>query len=62
MLGWNIVPPTVLREGSRGIGSVQVFIDHDPNRHYFTFDETHIDPNNQQGKDQNPRPKSLTHT
>ena len=42
LLGWSIVPPTVLRNGSRGIGSVQVFIDHDPNRHYFTFDETHI--------------------
>lgn len=43
MLGWDIVPPTVLREGSRGIGSVQVFIDHDPNRHYFTFDESLTD-------------------
>jgi len=37
-LGWHIVPPTVLRDGPRGIGSVQVFINHDPNRHYFTFD------------------------
>jgi uncharacterized repeat protein (TIGR03843 family) len=42
MLGWNLVPPTILREGSRGVGSLQVFIDHDPNRHYFTFDATHI--------------------
>lgn len=42
MLGWHIVPPTVLREGSRGTGSVQVFIDHDPNLHYFTLDETHL--------------------
>ncbi|MCA9912703.1 MAG: SCO1664 family protein [Anaerolineae bacterium] len=40
LLGWNLVPPTVLREGPRGIGSIQVFIDHDPNRHYFTFDES----------------------
>lgn len=38
-LGWEIVPPTILREGPRGIGSLQVFINHDPNRHYFTFDE-----------------------
>lgn len=40
LLGWNLVPPTVLREGPRGIGSIQVFIDHDPDRHYFTFDES----------------------
>lgn len=38
-LEWEIVPPTVLREGPRGVGSVQAFINHDPNRHYFTFDE-----------------------
>lgn len=38
-LGWHIVPPTVLRDGPRGIGSLQVFINHDPNRHYFTFDD-----------------------
>ncbi len=42
MLAWHLVPPTVLREGPRGIGSVQVFIDHNPNQHYFTFDETQI--------------------
>lgn len=39
MLGWFLVPPTVLREGPRGIGSLQVFINHDPNQHYFTFQE-----------------------
>lgn len=37
MLGWSMVPPTILREGPRGIGSVQAFINHDPNRHFFTF-------------------------
>jgi hypothetical protein len=42
MLGWHIVPPTVLREAPRGAGSIQVFINHDPQRHFFTFDETHI--------------------
>lgn len=40
MLGWRMVPPTVLREGPRGIGSVQVFINHDPNEHYFTFNDS----------------------
>ncbi len=39
-LGWEIVPPTTLREGSRGLGSLQFFVDHDPERHYFTLDET----------------------
>lgn len=41
-LGWNIVPPTVLRDAQHGRGSVQLFIDHDPARHYFTIegDET----------------------
>ena len=38
-LGWGIVPPTVLREGSRGLGSVQFFVDHDSEAHYFTAAE-----------------------
>ena len=33
------MPPTFLRDGTRGIGSVQLFIDHDPELHYFTFDK-----------------------
>ncbi len=37
-LGWDIVPPTVLRQGTHGIGSVQLFINHDPECHYFTFE------------------------
>ena len=37
-LGWQIVPPTVLRDGQHGLGSVQLFIEHDPERHYFTFE------------------------
>jgi uncharacterized repeat protein (TIGR03843 family) len=37
-IGWNIVPPTVLREQAPyGPGSVQAFIDHDPEQHYFTL-------------------------
>jgi uncharacterized repeat protein (TIGR03843 family) len=38
-LGWDIVPPTVLREASRGLGSLQFYIDHDPQVNYFSFDE-----------------------
>lgn len=37
-LGWQLVPPTVLREGPHGLGSVQQFIPHDPERHYLTFE------------------------
>lgn len=39
-LGWQLVPPTVLREGVRGLGSFQFFVDHDPEQNYFTFDKT----------------------
>lgn len=41
-LGWMIVPPTVLRDGSHGIGSFQFFIDHDPEENYFSFDDSKI--------------------
>lgn len=34
-LGWGIVPPTVERDGPRGVGSVQLFVPHDPSLHYF---------------------------
>ncbi|MFQ5942730.1 MAG: SCO1664 family protein [Anaerolineales bacterium] len=37
-LGWNLVPPTVFREdGPAGGGSVQLFLEVEPRRHYFTF-------------------------
>lgn len=39
-LGWELVPPTVLRDGPRGLGSLQFYIDHDPEVNYFTFDES----------------------
>ena len=39
-LGWGIVPPTVLREGPLGVGSVQLFVPHDPRTHYFTLIES----------------------
>jgi len=42
-LGWPNVPPTVLREGPEGIGSVQLFIDVDPEEHYFTLEGSHPD-------------------
>jgi len=38
-LGWPAIPPTVLREGPHGPGSVQLFIDADPREHFFTLRE-----------------------
>jgi hypothetical protein len=39
-LGWDQVPATVLRKtGPLGPGSIQLYVDHDPNQHYFTFNE-----------------------
>lgn len=39
-LGWHLVPPTVMREdGPAGPGSLQLYIETDLNRHYFTFSE-----------------------
>jgi uncharacterized repeat protein (TIGR03843 family) len=39
-LGWKIVPPTVFtRKGPVGPGSLQLFIEHDPEYHYFNFSD-----------------------
>jgi hypothetical protein len=40
-LGWDLVPPTVYRKkgAPMGPGSVQQFIEHDPEYHYFRFCE-----------------------
>lgn len=39
-LGWALIPPTVYRQdGPFGPGSVQLYIEHDPNYHYFNFSE-----------------------
>ena len=39
-LGWRLVPSTVYRKQAPiGPGSVQLFIEHDPEYHYFTFNE-----------------------
>jgi hypothetical protein len=41
-LGWDLVPPTVFRTDDilMGPGSIQQFIEHDPDYHYFNFSET----------------------
>ncbi len=40
-LGWKLVPPTVYRKNAPiGPGSLQLFIEHDPEVHYFNLSET----------------------
>jgi uncharacterized repeat protein (TIGR03843 family) len=42
-LGWELVPPTVYRkEAPIGPGSLQLYIDHDPEIHYFNLTKAHI--------------------
>ena len=42
-LGWPNVPPTILRDGPEGLGSVQTFITFDPEEHYFTLQERFVE-------------------
>src|SRR5512136_1696698 len=40
-LGWNLVPPTVYRKKAPiGPGSLQLYIEHDPEIHYFNLSDT----------------------
>jgi len=36
-LGFDFVPPTVVRDGPYGVGALQLFIEHDPEAHLFTM-------------------------
>jgi len=39
-LGWDFVPPTIYREdGPFGPGSLQLYVDHDPEYNYFSFNK-----------------------
>jgi Phosphatidylinositol 3- and 4-kinase len=38
-LRWQIVPPTILRDGPRGVGSVQLYINNNPETNYFSLDQ-----------------------
>lgn len=42
-LGWPSIPPTVLRDGPQGLGSVQLFVEFEPREHYFTLIERRTD-------------------
>ena len=40
-LGWHLVPPTIVRADGleAGLGALQLFIEHDPARHFFSLRE-----------------------
>jgi hypothetical protein len=42
-LGWRLVPPTVLRSGPHGLGSVQQFVEHNPEINYFSLDDRFLE-------------------
>ena len=42
VLGWDFIPVTLIREGPFGVGSLQLFVDHDPRVNYFAIRE--LDP------------------
>jgi hypothetical protein len=42
-LGWDFIPPTVVREGPHGVGTVQLYVDHDAKADASSFHRTHRD-------------------
>lgn len=42
LLGWEFVPATIVRDGIHGLGSVQLFVEHQATD-YFHFREDHLD-------------------
>ena len=43
ILGWDLVPFTIIRDGPYGIGSVQEFIEHDPKENYYNLGSDYAD-------------------
>lgn len=37
LIGWRLIPPTVVRDGPHGVGMVQLYIEHKPRASYFTM-------------------------
>ena len=35
LLGWSFVPPTVVRDGPHGVGSLQLYVPHERSSHFF---------------------------
>jgi uncharacterized repeat protein (TIGR03843 family) len=43
VLSWDLVPPTVIRDGPHGEGSLQYFVQHDTEQHYLTLGDSYKD-------------------
>lgn len=43
IIGWSFIPTTVIREGPHGIGSMQLFVDHDPRADFFSYKTQFVD-------------------
>ena len=43
ILGWDIIPFTIIRDGPYGIGSVQQFVEHDPKQNNYTLEDDYAD-------------------
>ena len=39
VLGWDFIPYTLIREGPHGVGSLQLFVEHDPRQNYYTLSQ-----------------------
>ena len=37
ILGWDFIPFTTIRDGPYGIGTVQLFVEHDPKQNYYSL-------------------------
>ncbi len=42
LLGWDFIPLTIVRDGEHGVGSVQLFVEHEASD-YFSFRTNHAD-------------------
>jgi uncharacterized repeat protein (TIGR03843 family) len=40
--GWDLIPPTVIRDGPHGIGTMQLFIEHDEQATFFSLREERL--------------------
>jgi uncharacterized repeat protein (TIGR03843 family) len=40
-LNWNFIPPTIIREGPHGVGSMQLFVDSDESSNLYEFRDAH---------------------
>lgn len=41
-LGWDFIPPTIIRDGPHGIGSFQLLVDVEPRADFFRYKDQHV--------------------